>query len=73
MKPRRSQGILDKIKTENPEEIARQYEEQEQQYDLEKEDEEVDERAYQKPKRKLVHLQVDSKVFLIRCSMGSEK
>ncbi len=73
MQPRWKHGILQRIKDEDLDDIAQEYDEKEIQYNMEKEDEELDERVYQKPKRKITHIQTDSKVFLVRCQIGSER
>lgn len=41
MKPRKREGILQRIKDEDLEDLAEEYQEKELQYNLEKEDEEV--------------------------------
>ena len=56
MKPRKREGILSRIKDENLEDLAEEFNEREIQYNLEKDDEEVIERVHKKPKRKIAHL-----------------
>ena len=73
MKPRKREGILSRIKDENLEDLAEEFNEREIQYNLEKDDEEVIERVHKKPKRKIAHLQTESKVFLVRCMIGQER